>query len=163
VELVIGFIGGLAAIALKGSVDFWFERRRERRAVRGAARLLAHEFDFFALWLDMVIDGGVWEEPEDWTFDREVWKDTKTLLASGLPDRFWGVVTTGYRGVGQIDTLRAQAREEARTTVDERNDLQLVRMYRDDAEAAADALDRTAGRSARGAGTDQRTRERRST
>lgn len=96
---VLGFVAGVATLALKAALDFYFERRRERRAVRAAARLVGHELGSASIWLQTVAGAGRWMTPEGWAFDHDVWRENKTLLAMALTDARWLTMATGYREV----------------------------------------------------------------
>lgn len=134
-SLLLGFLGGIAAVALKGAVDFYFARRLERRTVRAAARLVGHEYDYFALWLDMVSEGE-WIPPGEWAFDVELWRESKMTLAAALNRNHWREVVSARRWVAQAEGLFEERISDRLDT----GELQLVRMYRDDIRVAADFL-----------------------
>ena len=103
--LLIGFLGGIAAVALKGLVDLHFERRRDFRSVRAAVRLVDLEFSSTSVWLDVSIDDARWMEPDHYVFDHATWRENKALLASALTDQQWRRVSWGYRAVLSCETL----------------------------------------------------------
>lgn len=101
--LLLGFIGGLAAVALKGAVDFYFEWRRERRALQSAARLIAYEFEVIALWASLSVEQRRWLPPGRWVFDQELWREAKGILASSLSPNDWRLVLGAYSNVGFVE------------------------------------------------------------
>lgn len=147
-ELLFGFVGGVAAIALKGAVDFYFEWRRERRELRAAARLLGHELEIFELWLDVSVRHQQWIPPESWTFDLEVWRDAKSLLASSLGPQDWLAVTKAYRDVGLAKESYEGARESGRHDLSA-DQMELVRGYQVGVARGAEILESVAGKTLR--------------
>lgn len=102
VQVLVGFLGGLAAVALKSYVDVAFERQRERKSIRVAARLVAHELSNACLWLDMVIDSRRWEVPEAFVFNHDVWRSHKETLAH-LSWEEWVTIESGYRTLKMVE------------------------------------------------------------
>jgi hypothetical protein len=113
VELILGFIGGVVAVGLKGVIDFYFERRREHRTVRSACRLLAHELFAAGVYTSIVLDGDEWWDRADVDFDHEVWSNNKGFLASSLKDREWSRLSWAYRDLKAMERLIDAAFSEA--------------------------------------------------
>jgi hypothetical protein len=156
VELVLGFIGGLAAVALKGGVDFYFEWRRDRRALRSAARLLGHELEMVDLWLALSIADQAWVPPGTWIFDRDVWRETKATLASGVSAEVWRSVEAAYRSVGLAEEAFAGAQSAGRRDLGSEQTREMVEGYTTAIAAGADALRRVSQVPALGSGAGSR-------
>src|SRR5439155_17163597 len=94
-SLLVGFIGGLAAVGLKGTVDFFFETNRDKKAARAAARLMMEELGRAFRYCNQLaqVDGHR-EYPFDNPWPLEVWHEHASLLATTLDPYDWAKVAT---------------------------------------------------------------------
>jgi hypothetical protein len=99
-SLLLGFIGGLAAVGLKGAVDLFFEHRRDKKAARAAARLMMEELARGFRYCNQLAQ---WDGNPHYPFDKpwplEVWRDHASLLATTLDPFDWARVATAYRTI----------------------------------------------------------------
>ena len=101
------FTGGAIAVGLKGWVDYALERRRDRRAVQVAARLVYEE-----LWnasAGIQTDLFLGEIPQPEQFERNAWEENRVLIASALDFEYWRLVATS--GYGAIRSARELCEE----------------------------------------------------
>jgi hypothetical protein len=104
-SILFGFLGGVTAVATKGAVDFYFERRREERAVRASARLVRDQMENVSRWAGVMVEGASYSPPGSWAFDHAVWSESKALLAASLGPSEWSTVAHAHRCVGAIEDL----------------------------------------------------------
>lgn len=85
-------------MSLKGYVDYLFERRRERRALQVAARLVYEE-----LWLASESIGGALVAGKtpapgfaEAAFSESAWDEHKALIANALDIERWRLALSGY-------------------------------------------------------------------
>jgi hypothetical protein len=104
-SLLVGFVGGLAAVGLKGAVDFFFDRSRERRAARAAARLMMEELGRGFRYCNQLRH---WDGDPDYPFETpwplDVWREHAALLAATVDPYDWSRVATAYRTLGKMET-----------------------------------------------------------
>jgi hypothetical protein len=107
-SVLLAFAGGVVAVALKGYVDLLLDRRREKRAVQVAARLVYEE-----LWgATMGIEGDLFihKLPRAAWFTTSAWDENKALLAPAMTFESWRNMATGY---GSMLDARELAEREA--------------------------------------------------
>jgi hypothetical protein len=103
VSVLFGFLGGLAAVALKGWVDYLLEARRERRATRAATRLVTAELSNWAIWIRYVLHVEEWAPPvRDSSF--AWWDEHRGLLAANVPGHTWDAITSAYALIHDVET-----------------------------------------------------------
>jgi len=138
----LAFLGGVAAVAAKSWLDYLLERRRERRAVRSAARLISEELSSIGVHASVVEDVAEWSEPGEWAFDHDIWRENKALLSSNLDYHGWLAVASGYRSVRSFESVPEWAprdNDELWPKLDAAN-LQLVRLDKQGIDRAQEAL-----------------------
>lgn len=110
-SLLIGFVGGLFAIFAKGAVDYWFERRREIRALKSAARLVRDEIETAHAYADVVLGATTWMTPEEpFTLTTEAWDQSRELFASPrVNDQTWTALALAARAVRWLHTAHDNA------------------------------------------------------
>jgi hypothetical protein len=94
---LFAFTGGVAAVALKGWVDYLLERRKERRLVQVAARLVYEELWTASAGIETDLFLG--NVPNPTMFTTNAWNENKTLVASALDFEHWRLVTVAYSAV----------------------------------------------------------------
>lgn len=79
---VFALAGVLIGSTLHGTINYWLQRRSERRATRAAARLVLGELDGTIAVLDGVVAQCIWH-PMDW-LKTDDWDRHRELLANQL-------------------------------------------------------------------------------
>lgn len=151
---LLAFLGGVAAVGVKGWVDLALERRRERLAARAAARLLRDEFSVVELWGHAMAHEEEWFELGaehdygDRGFDHDTWREQRAVLAPALDDEMWGMISAGYYALRNLesDARRAVQAADAGTRQLAMLDYEVenVRSFVHDLEDATGALGRIA-------------------
>jgi hypothetical protein len=108
---LLAFAGGVAAVALKGYVDYALERRRDRKDVEVAARLVYEELWTAAAEIDAQLFMLRVPSPEHFVSD--VWTDNKKLLAREMDFEMWRLLVFGYDAV---ETARMLSEEHFEDT-----------------------------------------------
>lgn len=148
---LLAFIGGVAAVAAKGWLDYILERRRERAQLRSAARLIAGEFSGIAIHVQTVEELGKWQELDEWGFDHDAWRENKALLAANLSYLDWITVSMAYRSVRTYESFPTFAQEEnaAPWPMLVEGQILFLGLYRKDFVRAQGALVEAAGSASR--------------
>jgi hypothetical protein len=124
---LIAFVGGVAAVALKGYVDYIFERRRERRERQLAARLVYDELWSASTGIEASFFGRRIPSEED--FPTTAWNEhNRALISAALDFEHWRLVVYGYDSVAEA---REMCERERRRHPDN-NDLPLSERRLDD-------------------------------
>jgi hypothetical protein len=101
---LIAFAGGVAAVALKGYVDYVFERRRERRERQLAARLVYDELWGASAGIQADLQLGL--IPDEHNFSSKAWDDrNKALISSALKFELWRHVVDGYNALASAQEM----------------------------------------------------------
>jgi hypothetical protein len=112
---LFGFLGGLAAVALKGSVDYWFERQRGQRSMRASLRLVVDEaLDVKAGATNMIAER-TWTEIAEPR--HEAWKENRIALASQLSTDDWLDAVTLHSALNNLHLRSAEAVGAGETTI----------------------------------------------
>jgi hypothetical protein len=114
---LLGFLGGLLAVAFKGWVDYLLETRRERRPVRAAIRMLVDEASDAEAALSAILTAGVWGGPGV----ESNWPESRGLLAATLSRDEWPLAINVRLRVRTINGLiMSHARSEELSDDDRR-------------------------------------------
>jgi hypothetical protein len=97
-------IGGL----LTAVVTFWFERRREARELRTAARVIDKAYNLLGLAADTTIEDDTWS-PFDEALPQDefaaLWREHRNTLAGHLSSEAWQTVASAEVRVSLIHTI----------------------------------------------------------
>jgi hypothetical protein len=104
---LLAFAGGVAAVALKGYVDYVLERRREHRALQVAARLVYEELWGASAGIATGLFMGRVPAPEQFT--ESAWDENKALIGGAVDFEHWRLVLSGYYSVAGARELSAKA------------------------------------------------------
>lgn len=92
-QAVFGLIGVLVGALVAGGVDLFLERRREKRLIRRATRLVADELHTVWVSLSMLVQAGVAppiKEPEPELFlPTSAWAAHREILVDEIPNDSW--------------------------------------------------------------------------
>jgi hypothetical protein len=91
---LLAFAGGVLAVAMKGYVDLLLDRRREKRQVQVAARLVYEEL--YSASMGIETDLFVQQVPSLEHFSTSAWEEYSALLATELDFELWRLTVIGY-------------------------------------------------------------------
>ena len=115
---ILGFLGGLAAVALSGFVQLIIESRRERRALRAALRLLEDEYEHAVAAIRNVLEQGRWWETPDDPVET-AWTESRELLALSVSRSDWYMLIAAREHVRNFAMRTHIAALEERTALDD--------------------------------------------
>jgi hypothetical protein len=143
-SLLAALFGGFAGALLTGALTLWLEHRRQRRALRVAARLVAAELRTIESRLHIAVASGTWRELRAHSLTHAEWDEHRGAFAAQLPLERWSELHTAYRLAGSISAATAFHRDSDRLTHIEREEIETAAQAA--GAAAADLeLDPTAG------------------
>jgi hypothetical protein len=103
----IGFIGVIVGGALAGGVSYVLERRRERVALRVAARLIEEDLRTAYAAVSASVEAGCrWAWPADTKIVTSCWNDQRGLIAANVPHSDWRKVTRAVRRIHRLQDER---------------------------------------------------------
>jgi hypothetical protein len=134
-------LGGL----LTGAVTYVLESKRERKAIRAAARVLIDAIKSPMINTQVLLEDGRWfVAPGDDArkhFSTELWEEHRQLLAAGLSPDGWRAVSNAFRSLRGLGAIFAQRSSEDPPDEARRFDIDIL--YKN-VEASAGALARVA-------------------
>jgi hypothetical protein len=104
--LLAALVGGFAGALVTGGLSAWHEHRRDRRALRAAARLVAGELRTVESRLHSAVASGTWRELRARPLGHGEWDEHRGSCASQLPLEPWEKLEYIYR---LIDSINAAA------------------------------------------------------
>ena len=143
-SLLAALFGGFAGALLTGALTVWLEHRRQRRALRVAARLVAAELRTIESRLHITVASGAWRELRAHSLTHAEWDEHRSAFAAHLPLERWSDLHIAYRLAGSIGAAAALHRESDRLTQIEREEIETAAQAAG-AAAAELELDSTAG------------------
>ena len=105
--LIVGVVGvaGIAATLLAPAyARRWTAERAERRDVRAAARLVAHDLNLISVHLNVLVDQGRAGRDDVERLPLAGWEDARSTLAAALPWEDWQALTNAF---GRAESLRS--------------------------------------------------------
>jgi hypothetical protein len=120
VPALLGFLGGLLAVALKGWVDYALAARRERKPLRAALRLLADEASDAHAGIQQLLKRGEWDAVPVAT----TWPENRVLLASHLDELGWPLAINIHLRIEFFNALAVAHERGQLVTEDERRELE---------------------------------------
>jgi hypothetical protein len=148
-SLVAALLGGFAGSLLTAALTFWLEHRRQRRALRVAARLVAGELRTIESRLHITVASGTWRVLHAHALTHAEWDEHRSAFAAHLPLERWSDLQIAYRLAGSISVAARARREDDRLTQVEREEIQTAAQAAG-AAAAELELDSTAGKDGHG-------------
>ena len=117
-------LGGFAGSLLTAALTFWLEHRRQRRALRVAARLVAGELRTIESRLHITVASGTWRELHTHALTHAEWDEHCGAFAAHVPLERWSDLQTAYRLAGSISVAAGARREDERLTQVEREEIE---------------------------------------
>jgi len=105
--LLAALVGGFAGALVTGGLSAWHEYRRNRRALRAAARLVAGELRTIESRLHAAVASGSWRELNARPLGHGEWDEHRGSFASHLPPEPWAELDNAIR---LMDAVNAAAR-----------------------------------------------------
>lgn len=136
-SLLAALFGGFFGALVTGGITVWLEHRRQRHALRVAARLVAGELRTIESRLHVAAASGTWRELHAHALTHTEWDQQRSAIAAQLPLERWSDLQIAYRLAGAISAAAAD-RECDRLTRVEREELETAA---EAARAAAGALE----------------------
>jgi hypothetical protein len=110
-QLLAALVGGFAGALVTGGLSLWLEHRRQRRALRVAARLVAGELRTIESRLHVVVGSGTWRELRVRSLAHGEWDEHCSAFAAQLPLERWSDLHSAYGLVASVN-LAARLHEE---------------------------------------------------
>jgi uncharacterized membrane protein (UPF0136 family) len=123
-SLVAALLGGFAGSLLTAALTLWLEHRRQRRALRVAARLVAGELRTIESRLHITVASGTWRELHAHALTHAEWDEHRSAFAAHLPLERWSDLHTAYRLAESISRAARARREDDRLTQLEREEIE---------------------------------------
>jgi hypothetical protein len=119
-SVALGFLGGLLAVGLSGWVTLALEKRRERRANRVAARLVADDLSTASAFLRTMQHFGRWLTPEDGDLRVASWDEGRPLLAASLRNwRDWAQLRHAVWSARTLERITRERLQSGETVLSE--------------------------------------------
>ena len=136
---VVGIAGVLLGALLNALGGYVLMRRREKREIRTAARLLLPELLENRSTLDTAL---VLERWECVSFDTERWQQYETVLAGSMGER-WTELTKTYTAFTLLNADRSHREPDA--VIDDGDDFEYLLLAKDSADEAIGIVHQLAG------------------
>lgn len=112
---LIAFLAGVAAVSVKGWIDYALEERRERKALRAGARLVSAEIRSASVYLKMLSekqeDDYGWWPKEQSPFLTPAWDEYAYLLAGAAGPFEWGYIQSARTTLTSVEASYQRATE----------------------------------------------------
>jgi hypothetical protein len=110
---VFGLIGVAVGALVAGGVDLTLERSRERKATRGALRLLRTDLDRAAAMLKTSIAREQWW-PAPFVLPTSIWEGQRDLLSTGVKEtNDWDAISRACVGLQDLGGFHAALKMDA--------------------------------------------------
>jgi hypothetical protein len=116
----------------------WRERRRNRRALRAAARLVAAELRTVQSRLHLTVASGVWRELSERGLAHGEWDEHRGSFAAQLSLERWEDLDSAYRLIRSVNAAAQQHQKSERLTA---VDCELLDMTAESVGSAAALLE----------------------
>jgi hypothetical protein len=114
--LLAALMGGFAGALVTGGLSAWHEHRRNRRALRAAARLVAGELRTIESRLHAAVASRSWRELAARPLGHGEWDEHRGSFASQLSLERWVELDGAYRLVHSVNAAAGRRAESERLT-----------------------------------------------
>jgi hypothetical protein len=114
--LFAALVGGFVGALVTGVLSAWHEHRRDRRALRVAARLVAAELRAIEARLHQTVASGTWRELTARSLAHGEWDEHRGSFAASYSLDRWANLDSAYRLVGTVNAAAAPRDESERLT-----------------------------------------------
>ena len=139
-EAIFGLVGVIIGAVVASVGDLALERRRERKAVRRAARLVGFELvEIYAVLGAAAIGRDPFPADKKERLSTNAWQDFRDTLAGGLAAEAWTRLATAYRVIEMVNGL-ARERDQPLRPHRPVQDVEWLRQCARDVRIAVDGL-----------------------